>query len=148
MSSRLRKSKGAGIAETAAALVLLIPLVFLVLYVVLEASKAYFIKEGLSQGARQAARDLAIAYGHTGSIENSRLTQDNMVLSNIKINGVINDPQQFDDPVFNSSASPPTVTVTVRYTGGQYGLPTFPHPDPLNLGGNFNLSATSTYRLE
>ncbi len=129
-------------------MVLLIPLVFLVLFVALEASKAYFIKESLAQGARQAARDLAVAYGQNSQIEYNPSMQDSMVFDNIRLAGVIASSEQFDAPVFNSGGSPPTVTVTVHYRGGQYGLPTFPNPDPLNLGSNFALDATSTYRLE
>lgn len=148
MFVRRNRRRGASIAETAASMVLLIPILFMVLYVVLEASKAYFIKESLAQGARQAARDLAVEYGRNSSIENNRSQQEALVFDNIKINGAIADSDQFDDPQFQPDASPPTVTVTVRYKGGQYGLPTFPNPDPLKLGRNFSLNATSTYRLE
>lgn len=144
----IRRRKGVSIAETAASMVLLIPLLFLVLYVVLEASKAYFIKESLAQGARQAARDIAIIYGTNPRIEGDRYMQDSMVYSTIKISGAIADEKQFEEAQFDSNANPPTVTVTVNYTSGQNGLPTFPNPDPLHLGNNFKLSATSTYRLE
>lgn len=129
-------------------MVLLIPLIFTVLFIVLEASKAYMIKESLAQGARQAARDLAVAYGQNPSIENNRSLQDTMVFDNIKLAGAINASEQFDDPEWNTGAAPPTVTVTVHFTSGQNGLPRFPDPDPLKLGSNFHLDATSTYRLE
>lgn len=129
-------------------MVLLIPILFTVLFVVLEASKAYFIKESLSQGARQAARDCAVAYGSNNKIDGDRSLQDSFVFTNVKIPGVINDERQFDDAQFDANAVPPKVTVTVHYASGQYGLATFPNPDPLKLGNNFHLSATSTYRLE
>lgn len=148
VNSTRHRRKGASIAETAAAMVLLLPLLFIVLFVVLEASKAYFIKESLAQGARQAARDLAVAYGRNADIEGSRTMQNQMAFDNIHLNGVIHDQEQFDDPVFDSAGQPPTVRVTVHYRGGQYGLEPFPNPDPLKLGNNFDLSAASTYRLE
>jgi Flp pilus assembly protein TadG len=142
-----KRQSGATIAETAAAMVLLIPLIFTVLFVTLEASKAYLIKESLSQGAREGARALAVAYGQNAGIQYDSVAQQN-ILGQIHINGVIHSADQFETPVFNSSGIPPTVSLTVNYASGQYGLPTFPNPDPLNLGANFKLSATSTYRLE
>jgi hypothetical protein len=114
----------------------------------MEASKAYLIKEGLSQGAREAARNLAIAYGQNNSIQNNRSQQDAQIFSNIHINQIINASAQFQDPVWDANGIPPTVTVTVDYTSGQNGLPVFPAVGPLNLGNNFHLSATSTYRIE
>jgi Flp pilus assembly protein TadG len=141
-----RQAHGISIAETAASLVLLIPILFLVLFVIIECSKAYYIKDALAQGARQAARDMAIAYGQNKQIQYNRPMQDT-VYDNVRIPSVINSSAQFDDAQFSSSASP-TVTVTVRYTSGQNGLPKFPDPDPLKLGASFKLQASSTYRVE
>jgi Flp pilus assembly protein TadG len=143
-----RLSKGATIAEAGAAMALMIPLLFAVLFVVLEASQAYMIKEALAQGARQAARNLAVEYGKDSAIQYRRDLQDAQVFSQIRLVNVINANEQFSDPVWNTSASPPTVTVTVTYTPNQHGLAPFPNPDPLNLGPNFVLNANSTYRLE
>ena len=143
-----RNQKGASIAETAASLVIFLPILIAVLFVVLEASQAYLIKEGLSQGAREAARNLAVQYGQNSQIQFNRSMQDTMVFDNIQIHDIINSSTQFDDPVWNTNAIPPTVQVTVHYTSGQNGLPTFPNPDPLNLGNHFALDAVSTYRLE
>jgi hypothetical protein len=115
----------------------------------MEASYAYLIKESMAQGARQAARDLSIYYGQNGSaIASNRTLQDSMVFDKIRITNMIKSSSQFANPVFQTTTEPLTVTVTCSYTGGQYGLPTFPNPDPLNLGSNITLSATSTYRLE
>ncbi|MBI4533789.1 MAG: pilus assembly protein [Candidatus Melainabacteria bacterium] len=143
-----RTPQGVSIAEAAASLGLLLPLVILVVFVILEASYAYLIKTSLSQAARQAARDLAIAYGQNSQVATSRALQDSMVFSNIQISKMVTSTQQFDNPVFNAAADPPTVSVTVRYLSGQYGLPVFPNPDPLNLGSSFIITASSTYRLE
>lgn len=145
-SSRL--SKGATIAETGAAMALMIPLLFAVLFVVLEASQAYMIKESLAQGARQAARNLAVEYGKDSAIQYRRDLQDAQVFDQIRIVNIINASEQFSDPEWNTAATPPTVTVTCTYTANQHGLAPFPNPDPLNLGPNFVLNATSTYRVE
>lgn len=143
-----RRRNGLTIAETAASMIILVPVLFMVLYVVIEASKAYYLKEALSQGARQAARDMAIAYASNHNLEGNKSMQDQVVFDRVRIPNVINDSAQFDEAQFNSSAIPPTVSVTVHYTGGQYGLPTFPDPDPLRLGNTFHIQGTSTYRLE
>jgi hypothetical protein len=129
-------------------MIILVPVLFMVLYVVIEASKAYYLKEALSQGARQAARDMAIAYASNHNLENNKGMQDEFVFSKIRIPNVINHPDQFEEAQINSTAIPPTVSVTVHYLGGQYGLPPFPDPDPLRLGSNFHITGTSTYRLE
>jgi Flp pilus assembly protein TadG len=143
----VNRKRGGTIAETAASLVLLLPLLIMILFVGLEASRAYMIKESLAQASRQAARDLAVIYGRDGTIANNSTMEAIQVYDNIRINGAITSSRQFSSQ-WNTSAAPPTVTVTVQYTSGQNGLPTFPNPDPLKLGGNFQLNASSTYRLE
>jgi Flp pilus assembly protein TadG len=134
--------------ETAASLVVMLPLLVMIMFVVLEASHAYLIKESLAQGAREAARALAIAYGQNSQIANNRPLEDAQVLSGITIPNIINASAQFSDPVWTTTGSLPEVMVTVTYTSNQNGLPPFPNPDPLHLGSNFTLNATSTYRLE
>ena|SRR5262249_8069635 len=146
--ARHRRKQGVSIAEAAAALALLLPLLFLVIFVVLEASYAYLIKNSLAQAAREAARDLAVQYGQDPSIAGSRTVQNTQVFDKIRINKIVADSTQFDDPVFATGIEPSTVTVTVHYRSGQFGLPVFPNPDPLKLGANFPIDATSTYRLE
>jgi Flp pilus assembly protein TadG len=150
MSKRIRRqATGATIAEAGAALGLLLPLAFTLIFVVMEGSYYYLIKDSLSQASRQAARDLSIAYGQNGgTIANSRALQNSMVFDRIRIRNMVNASAQFDNPVFQTAAEPFTVSVTVRYTGGTNGLPTFPNPDPLRLGRNITLTASSTYRLE
>jgi Flp pilus assembly protein TadG len=144
---RNRRS-GATIVETAASLLLFLPILFTFLFVVLEVSTAFLIKEALAQGARQAARNLAVAYGSNHGIASSRAQQNTLVFDGIRITNIIASSAQFTDPQFNPNANPPTVTVSVNYTSNQNGLPVFPNPDPLHLGGSLKLSSTSTYRLE
>lgn len=143
-----RRKRGVSIAEAAASLVVLLPLMVAVLYVVLESSYAYLIKYCMSEAARQAARDLAIEYGQDNSIAGDRSKENTEVFDKIRIMNMVNDSGQFDDPVFDTAADPPTVVVTCRYVSNTYGLPRFPNPDPLHLGGSFSINATATYRLE
>lgn len=144
----LRRRSGVSIAEAAAALSLLLPLMVCVLYVVLESSYAYLIKTSLTEGARQAGRDLSIAYGQDPSISTDRTLQDVQVFDKIRIAHMINASEQFSDPVWDTSSSPPTVSVTCTYLSNQYSLPPFPNPDVLGLGASFTITANSTYRLE
>jgi len=143
-----RCGTGASIAEAAAALSLLLPLMILIIYVILESSYAYMIKNSLSEAVRQAGRDLSLAYGEDPNIMYDRAMQDIEVFDKIRITNMVNDSAQFSDPVWDTSNSPPTVRVTCTYLSSQYNLPTFPNPDPLRLGSNYSITATSTYRLE
>jgi Flp pilus assembly protein TadG len=143
-----RKNSGVAIVEGAASMVILLPIMFLVMYVALEVSYMYVLKSSLAEAAREAARNLAIAYGQDPAIATDRGLQDSTVFDKLRIGAIINSSAQFDNPVFNTSNDPPTVTVRVNYTGGQYNLPPFPNPDPLHLEGNFQLFGTSIYRLQ
>lgn len=146
-----RRKRAAVIAETAAAMCLFLPLTILITFVGVEVSYTYLLKSALSEAAREAARSLAIAYGLDSSIAangGNRAAADEKSYDHIRMYNVINSSEQFDDPVWNDQGDPPTVTVTVRYKSDQYGLPHFPQPDPLNLGANFVVTGTATYRLQ
>lgn len=143
-----RKYRGASIVEGAAAMTMLLPIVFLVIFASVEISYLYVLKSSLVEVAREAARNLAIAYGQNPAVAGSRSLQDSLVLSRLRVPNVVNSERQFDNPIFTQASDPPTVTVTVRYTGNQYGLPPFPNPDPLHLGSGIAISSTSTYRLQ
>lgn len=135
--------------ETVATIAVMVPVMIACVMAVQEVSQAYQIKQGLSQGARQAARDLAVAYSQSKMVENDRSVQNSMVYSKIKIPGVITHESQFDNGSFDTSSTPPTVTVNVHYkSDGATQLPQFPSFDPLGLGANFDLNATATYSLE
>lgn len=143
-----RRACGGAIVEGAAALTVLLPVVILLVLAAMEISYAYVLKGSLTEAAREAARSLSIAYGQDPTIATNRSLQDSKVLTKIRIANVVNNEGQFDNPVFDTAADPPTVTVTVRYLSQQFGLPPFPNPDPLNLGSNFQLTGVSTYRLQ
>lgn len=144
----MRERKGQGLVESAAAMAVLIPLFMLILYVSSEISQAYMIKTAMTAAAHRAARNLAIAYWQNSSIANSRAAQESLVLDQIRIGSMIVDSQQFSDVTYELNATPPSVSVTVTYTGGQYGLAPFPNPDPLHLAQHFQISSTETHALE
>lgn len=148
MHSKTHSVKGAALAEGAAALTLMVPFIFLVIFVTVEVSQAFCIQSALAQGARRAARGLAIAYGQNPGVAGSRDLQEALVLDHVRLPTFINDNDQFDEAVFDTNTTPHTVSIKVRYLSGQYGLARFPHPDPLNVGPTLTLQADSTYRLE
>jgi Flp pilus assembly protein TadG len=143
-----RTGSGAVLAESTAAICLFFPVIFIIIFAIVEIGEAFAIRELLSQASREASRDLAIAYGSDPTIAGDRTQEDATVFSNIRITGVVANNAQFSDPVWNTTTTPNTVSVTVTYTPGQYGLAVFPQPDPIGLGKNFLLTASSTYRLE
>lgn len=145
---RGRKRAGQSLAEGAAVMALMLPLFIVIIFVGGEVVQAYLIKNVLTQAASKAARDMSIDYWQDKSIASDRLLQNALVFDRIRISGVIADSRQFSDAAFDTTAVPPTVTVTVTYDGGLYGLMPFPQPDPLGLGVFFKLSSSTIHALE
>jgi hypothetical protein len=133
------RAKETASGEAAALLAATIPLVM---------AQAHTIREGLTCGARQAARELAAQYSDNPAIVTSRSLANARVFDNVRVHGIVNASAQFSDPVWDTAGSPPTVSVTVTYTSNQNGLPSFPSPDLLDLGSDFVIRASSTYPLE
>lgn len=140
------RSKGFTLAETAGAMTVMIPVIVAIFMAFTEVAQAFAIRQDLSQAAREAAYDMAVAYEKSSFVAANRSAQD-AVYSGIRKANVINANQQFDDAVFDFGSTPGSVSVTVHYTSNQNGLPAFPTFDPLNLGANFPLQATATYAL-
>ncbi|HEY9757126.1 MAG TPA: TadE/TadG family type IV pilus assembly protein [Oculatellaceae cyanobacterium] len=63
VQKRRSRASGAAIAEAAAAIAVLIPLLLLMLMVIVETSIYFIIKQQLAYVARQAAHEIAYAYG-------------------------------------------------------------------------------------
>jgi len=147
------RCRGTGLAETAASLALFLPVLITIAFVVIETSYAYTIAENMNVGAALAARGLAQEYQLDPGVT-TNTTEQAAVFSGIRITNMINSNSQFSIPSgssgWNTSATPPTVTVKVKYIsgGGSPALPTFPNPDPLGLGATFTISSTATYRLD
>jgi len=156
------RRRGVTLVEATAVMALLFPILMTVLFVLMEASQALVISENLDQGAKQAARNLAVAYATNPGITNPGNVFGGVPMyqyfgyDKVRISGVITDSSQFTStgagmsaPVWNLTSSPPTVTVTVRYlANGTTNLQKFPMFDPLKLGANYKLQSTATYRLE
>jgi len=143
-----RSAKGQSIAETAASLSILLPLFVLLTFTTAEIVRSYLIKNCLTAAASEAARGMTIQYWQNGQIAVDRNLQDSLVYNQIRLVGIVADSRQFANATFDTGATPKSVTVTVTYSGGKYGLPTFPSPDPLNLGPMFTISASETHALE
>lgn len=143
-----RKQAGQSLAEGAAVMALMLPLFIVIIFVGGEVVQGYLIKNVLTQAASKAARDMSIDYWQDKSIATSRFRQNTNVFDRIRITGVIADSRQFSDAIFDTTAVPPTVTVTVTYSGGLYGLVPYPQPDPIGLGAYFKLSSSTIHALE
>lgn len=126
----------------------ILSLVILLLYGEFEAARAYLIKSALSQAANAAARKMAILYYDVPRLSVSRSAQDLYVYSTISYDGVVQSPVQFDDARFDLSAYPPTVSVTVHYTGREKEISQFMVCDPPALCDKFSLCGRSVHRLK
>lgn len=137
----------------------MLPVFIFILLSAIEACRFVAIIQGLDQGARQAARNLAVAYATDPGIVNDSAAQQTYGFDPVQVPGVINDPGQFDAPVWDnvpgassevSDASiPQSVTVVVTYkSAGNHTLLPFPGIDPLHLGNNVVLRQSATYVIE
>jgi hypothetical protein len=148
--NRTNRKSGVSLVEFAAALTLGLPLVIAILYVVLEASVYFAIRTNIDVAARNAARALAIEYGKDPTIAASPSgPKVQAVLTKIRIPGFVVNNGQFNTPTFDTAVSPSSVTIVCQYpSGGMYGLPKFPNPDPLNLGSSFKVISSATFATE
>jgi Flp pilus assembly protein TadG len=145
-----RKRSGVSLVEFAAALALGLPLLITIMYVILEASYLFTIRTNIDIAARNAARALAIEYGKDPTIATTPTgPKVQAVLTKIRIPNFVANNAQFTTPTFDTAVSPSTVTIACQYPpGGLYGLPKFPNPDPLNLGGTFTVVSSATFATE
>jgi Flp pilus assembly protein TadG len=145
-----RGRSGISLVEFAAALALGLPLLIAILYVTLEASYYFTIRTNIDIAARNAARALAIEYGKDPTIAAAPAgPKCQAVLTKIRIPGFVANNAQFSTPTFDTTVAPNTVTIACTYpSGGAYGLPKFPNPDPLNLGPTFQVISSATFATE
>lgn len=152
-SFRRRRENGVSLVEFCAALVLGIPLVITILYVTLEASIYFAIKTNTDIAARNAARSLAIEIGRNGAVatEGNGGTVHQQVYTRNQIPRYVVNNAQFTSNFTAGPPAPATITVWCTYpSGGAYGLPGFPNPDPLNLGRGaaYNIISQATFATE
>lgn len=149
-SKKRRQPSAAAVADTVATMVIFVPLIVLIVLVTIQASIACVISGKMTQGAHLAARALATQYGTTPSIAVDSTMQQS-VLTNVRIQNYVADNGQFEfsNTSWQTTATPPTVTVTCNYIPGVGNPPLAPFPtfDPLGLGKSFKIKATATCRL-
>ena len=141
----MRHHHGTNLAEATAAIVLFLPLFMLMIVVTASVSTACLLQNALSASAHRAARSLALACLDNPDVENNRSQQEALVFDQIRIPGIIVDSRQFEAS-FDNQSQTQSVTVTVSYSPGQYGLYSGPNTfalTPLPL----NLKASATHRL-
>lgn len=143
-----RKKEGGAIVEGVAALVVLLPLAFLIIFGVVEVVHYFHIRNGLTEAANRAVRSLSVEYWKDEDVASDRGLQDSRIFDQIRIPGVVNSSSQFGNIHFNLGGTPQTVTVTVTYQGGQNGLPPFPDPDPLGMGSGYQITVSATHAIE
>lgn len=143
---RIRRNKGSAIVEFIVALVIFLPILISILLAAVEVGTAYSLYQNVDTAARQAAKDMATAYQSDPTIIIDT-TKQQAVLTRIRIPNVVADNAQFSDPVWDLNY-PASVTISCRFTSGQYGLPVFPQSDPLHLAGRFNCVSASTFRIQ
>jgi hypothetical protein len=142
----LRRKSGFSLVEMACSLAFIMPLTFCIIFSAVEAYQYFWISQALQQGARESARRLATTYAVDPGIISNVGDQFRYGFDPVRVPAVINDSSQFSAR-FNSG-SPASVTVTTTFLSGRVGLPEFPQFDPLGLGHNRVLQASSTYQLE
>lgn len=141
-----RRAHGHSIVEAAGAIALLLPILLLVIFAVTQVSQYFVLKQEIAYAARQAAKELAYAYGTQkltsmnsgGTSSGAANTEDpsyQKILNAISVPGTIakNSSTQFN-VYFNIPNSPSMtksyVTASVVYKG-EANLPSFPW-NPLN----------------
>jgi Flp pilus assembly protein TadG len=155
--TRKRTSQRAAVtAEFAAAVAIFVPIILVVVFACYEVAMAFMIYNALNYAAQTAAIALSKAYGGDASYATSTTKQQalfaqikyaNMVVSPLQFSAVF-PPAPANASWLSNSGDYPTVIVVCKYTGGQYGLPPFPNPDPLKLSQRFSLQASATAYLE
>src|SRR5581483_11498119 len=90
----LRKQKGITLVEFAAAASLYLPLLFAIIFVIMETSAAYVIKTNIDAAAKQAGRSLAHAYGMDPTVATDSAKQQ-AIFTEIRIPAYVANNAQF-----------------------------------------------------
>lgn len=150
----LRRTSASPINELVAAIVLLLPVFFMVLYLVYQASLYWYIKVGVDAAARTEARWLAINFNFLVQQNgNNSANYANWKNDSVRLANCVISREQFINGTIDSAGNfvagpPPTITeaeclpgpggqgvvaVKVVYPGSS-GLPAWPNP-PLEIFG-------------
>lgn len=149
---KVRDNQGLTMAEWAGSMSIAFPLVFLVMYAVVEVSCYFAIRANLEAATRRAAQSLVTQFESNGTyanVSNGNLP-DNIAFdipAGFGYYYVRRDANQFTY-TWNVPAIPRTVTVTVSLPpGGHDGLLPFPLVDPLKLGSGFTAKTSGTFAV-
>jgi len=145
---RLRTKAGANIVEAVSAMALLLPILMLLILVVTQIAQYFILKQQLSSVARQAAREVAYAYGRQGltsmnlggtSSGIAKVTDANyqQILNHISVPSIINANSSAQFRVYFNIPNSPSltksyVTAVATYRSGP-NLPAYPW-NPLHSG--------------
>ncbi len=157
-----RRNVGLVLAEATAGTVIFILLVIVLLFVMIQSCICIHILNGLTQGARDGARKMALLYAKSGGGASPTSSAVNSALQRIQVAGIVNQSSQFNvawPASYGKNSHPqPTVTVTCYaapgQSGGASGVDNITLPvNVLSLfGQNFSLQqlslrASATYPL-
>ena len=147
-SGKLRRAAGYSIVEVTVAIALLLPLLLFSIFVITQISEYFVLKQQLAFVARQAAKEIAFAYGTQGltrmNVGGSTSGPANIsdatylqVVNGISVPGIINRNSATQFTVYFNIPNSPSlsksyVTTTVTYRNGA-GLPVYPW-NPLGAG--------------
>lgn len=140
-------SPGIGLVESLVVSMLLLFLASVIIFSLTRARQALVIQNSLTQAAEQAARELSFAYKLDQRVARNRELQNSRVFDNIRVENVVNDSSQFLNPTFNLEDSRPTVTVVVRYKGGQNGLPPCPESELSRTKSDSELKSSASFPI-
>jgi hypothetical protein len=142
-----RRQSGVSLVELGAAMAFGLPLVFLVMYIILEANYFFTIRTNLDLAARQwaqIARENYMTSNSTSIAETTATTQ-------VRIPHFVEPSVSQFIASWDTTNHPYSVTVTCFYPNGgrpSAGLYPFPCPDVFGFGNTFQINATATFPLE
>lgn len=139
---RRSEIRGAALVELSCSLCVLLPVVLSILLFLTGTCQTFFVQASLQSYASIAARNLAVAYGRNPDIALTRAMQDLMVLDQIRMEPVLSQSSQFEDPHFDLTSSHHSVTVRVKYPAP--GCSTWIIGTPFTNG---QVRATASYPL-
>lgn len=120
-----RNANGAVLAEATASTVIFVSLVVVLMFVMIQSCVCLHILNGLTQGARDGAREMALLYLKSGGGDRPNAAAINTALSRIQVPGVVNQSSQFSvvwPTNYSRNSHPqPCVTVTCFAAMGQAG---------------------------
>ncbi|MGD9682769.1 MAG: hypothetical protein AB7W16_16385 [Candidatus Obscuribacterales bacterium] len=144
-----RTSRGSLLAESVVAIAVMLPVTILTVLIALEASHAFILSRGMTEGAVIAARALSYEYKTNKSVVTDSDAQQ-AIFSNIRMANLIHDNSQIQIVNWQLTDEPKTVTVKVTYIpgAGTPPLPPFPTVPCIDLPGSYRICQFVTYRLK